>query len=217
MSEQPPTSLDPVAGLLGDLETIAGIAQAGIRAPDTALEPGETRPCAVLYLDVVGFTELARQLPPDDLARLIDRTFRIFEVTVRGSGGYCDKVIGDAALFVFPGHPHHAPACQAALHSALGLRRRLAQINQSLGGVGIRLAIRAGITFGTVSRQRVGGGQQQLTVMGEVINLAQRLEATATADTICTVAEVVSETELLFDFAAAGTRELKGFGPTAVF
>ena len=80
---------DPLAGLLSDLKTITDISRAGVISTGEAqLEPGETRPAAVLHLDVVGFTPLTEQLGGEQVARLIDRTFRIFELTVQSHGGY---------------------------------------------------------------------------------------------------------------------------------
>src|SRR5690349_16877803 len=107
VADRDTASFDPLAGLLADLDTIAGEAGAGFASRrEYRLEPGETRPAAILFLDVVGFTSLARALDSENLSRLIDRTFRIFDLSVRAEGGYCDKVIGDAGLYVFAGHPN---------------------------------------------------------------------------------------------------------------
>jgi class 3 adenylate cyclase len=186
--------LDPLAGLLADLDTIASEASAGFGSRrEYRLEPGETRPAAILFLDVVGFTGLARKLNTEHLSRLIDRTFRIFDLTVRAEGGYCDKVIGDAGLYVFAGHPNFAPACEAALNCALTVRERIRRINTSLAHSGMTIAVRGGISFGEVTRQRIGGDAQQVTVMGEAVNLAQRLENTAAPGVIQTVQSVLAE------------------------
>ncbi|MCH7494395.1 adenylate/guanylate cyclase domain-containing protein, partial [bacterium] len=158
---------DPIASLLEDLDTIAGVARAGVlTASQDELEAGETRPAAVLFLDVVGFTRLARQLASDQLARLIDRTFRIFELTAKAHGGYCDKVVGDAGLYVFLGDPGHPPACESALAAGLALVARARQVSETLKGAGVDLAVRVGVAFGEVTRQRVGGEGWQVTVMG---------------------------------------------------
>src|SRR3990172_295083 len=70
--------------LLADLNTITAIAKAGvISTREERIRPGETRPSAVLFIDVVGFTELSRALGHEHIATLIDRTFRIFELTAQ--------------------------------------------------------------------------------------------------------------------------------------
>ena len=80
-----------------------------------------------------------------------------------------------------------------------------------------KLSIRCGVSFGEVTRQRIGGPQQQFTVMGSAVNLAQRLESAAAPGTVCTVAEVLDETGTLFEYESDGTHELKGIGPRALF
>jgi class 3 adenylate cyclase len=204
--------------LLADLDTIASIAQAGVLSRrERQLEPGETRPAAVVFIDVVGFTVLARQLTSEQLGTLIDRTFRIFEITVRAHGGYCDKVIGDAALYVFAGHPNYPPPVRSALSAALKLLERARQVSESLASTGMSIAIRAGVSFGEVTRQRVGGETQQLTVMGDTVNLAQRLENSAQPGTVQTTIRVLDQAGGGFSTEEAGKLELKGFGPVGVY
>ena len=102
-------------GFLSDLDTIAAVARAGvISRQEVRLDPGETRPAAILHLDIVDFNTLTKAVSPEELGIIIAKTFGIFELTVRSQGGYCDKTVGDAALYVFPGHPNHPPACERA-------------------------------------------------------------------------------------------------------
>jgi class 3 adenylate cyclase len=204
--------------LLADLDTIASIAQAGVLSRrERQLEPGETRPAAVVFIDVVGFTDLARRLSSEQLSALIDRSFRIFEITVRAHGGYCDKVIGDAALYVFAGHPNYPPPVPSALAAALKLLERARQVSESLAATGMSIGLRAGVSFGEVTRQRVGGDTQQLTVMGDTVNIAQRLENTAVPGTVQTTIRVLDQAGGGFHTEEAGKIELKGFGPVGVY
>jgi class 3 adenylate cyclase/tetratricopeptide (TPR) repeat protein len=209
---------EQIAGLLADLQTIADTARAGVISKrDVMLEPGEKRPAAILFVDIVGFTELARGLPSDVLAKVVDRMFRIFELTVRAHGGYCDKVIGDAALYVFAGHPNYPPVCEAALKAALKLEDRLAQVNASLSETAVRLFIRQGVAFGNVTRQAVGAEHAQLTVMGDTVNQAQRLQASAQPGAIQTTIRVLEKAGDAFSREKLGQVELKGIGKVSVY
>lgn len=209
---------EPIEGLLADLQTITDVARAGvISRHEERLDPGETRLAAVLFLDVVGFTALSRTLNPEQLTLLIDRTFRIFELTVQGWGGYCDKVIGDAGLYVFAGHPDYPPVCEAALRAALKLQERADQVNESLRETGLTIAIRAGVSFGQVTRRQVGGAEQQVTVMGETVNIAQRLETAAQPGAVQTTVRVLEKAGDLFRSRSLGEQELKGFGLVKVY
>jgi len=209
---------DQIEGLLADLSAITDVARAGVISRRAVkLEKGETRPAAVLYLDVVGFTSLARALDSEQLSTLIDRTFRIYELTVQGEGGYLDKVVGDAALYVFAGHPNHPPVCEAALRAALRLKERTNQVNASLGDDELAIAVRIGVAFGDVTRQQVGGQTAQITVMGETANIAQRLEACARPGTIQTSVRVLEKAGDVFAHTKLGKREVKGFGAVTVY
>src|SRR5438105_697278 len=148
-------------GYLADLDTIAAVARAGvISRQEVRLEPGETRPAAILHLDIVDFTELTRAESirdnPEELGIIIAKTHGIFELTVKGQGGYCDKTVGDAALYVFPGHPNHPPACEAALRASVSLLDRARLIADALRAKvpeeEYRFAIRIGVSFGDVAR-----------------------------------------------------------------
>lgn len=207
-----------IEGLLRDLETITDIARAGvISRRDEVLEPGETRPAAILFVDLVGFTSLSLKLSSEVLTKVVDRMFRIFELTVRAQGGYCDKVMGDAALYVFAGHPNYPPVCEAALKASLKLQGRLGQINESLGDTEVRLAIRQGVAFGEVTRQAVGAEHAQLTVMGDTVNQAQRLQAAALPDTILTTIRVLEKAGDAFARNKMGKLELKGIGEVTTY
>ena len=59
-----------------DLDTLTRVSEAGVLSRrEVRLEPGETRLAAIMFLDMVGFTELARVLPTHQLSTLIDRTY----------------------------------------------------------------------------------------------------------------------------------------------
>jgi class 3 adenylate cyclase/tetratricopeptide (TPR) repeat protein len=214
----------PVAlqGFLSDLDTIADVARAGvISRQEVRLDEGETRPAAILYLDIVDFTALTKALDnPEQLGVIIAKTFGIFELTVKSQGGYCDKTVGDAALYVFPGHPNHPPACEAALRAAVGLldRARLIAdaLRPSVKDELYQFAIRIGVSFGDVARVP-GGDGQRVTVMGDTVNIAQRLQSIAQAGTIFTSNKVLDRSGDLTLSERHDSLELKGFGLVEVY
>ncbi|MCC7479516.1 AAA family ATPase [bacterium] len=202
-----------IAQLLSDLDTIAGIAGTGVLSrEELRLEEGETRPAAVLFVDVVGFSELAQRLGTEQLAVLVDRSFRIFELSVKAQGGYCDKVIGDAGLYVFAGHPNYPPICEAALCAGLSLLDRAAQVSASLASAGLRLDIRAGVSFGAVTRRRAGSAEASESVYGETVNLSQRLQSAAQPGQLLSTPEVLERAGDSFSVEDLGQHELKGSG-----
>ncbi len=204
--------------LLDDLRQLTVIAQAGvISRPPRRLEWGESRPAAVVYLDVVGFTALSTRLPSEVLTELIDRTFRILELAAQSEGGYCDQVVGDAALYVFPGHPNHPPPCEAAVRAGWEMLKRIEQINEVLPGEGLGVAVRVGVAYGEVTRTQVGSQRAGITVMGETVNVAQRLESAAEPNQLYTTVRVVERAGELVRAEKLGRRRLKGLGEVEIY
>ena len=203
---------DPAADLLNDLATLTESARAGVLVEQVPrLREGELRPATILYLDVVGFTALSQSLTPEQLAALIDRTFQLFELDIRRFGGHCDGVAGDAALYVFLGGPAYPPARESALRAGLALLDRLEQINASLALSGVSLGVRIGVSHGEVALQPMKVADRW-TVMGDSVNLSQRLESVAEPGTIRTSWEVLSGAQDRFEWAGPILEELKGFG-----
>src|SRR5215217_6453985 len=61
---------------------------------------GETRDVAVLFVDLVGSTQLASERPPDEVVELLNEFFCVVVEVVRDHGGFVNKFEGDAALCV---------------------------------------------------------------------------------------------------------------------
>lgn len=209
---------DLIEGLLSDLQTLTEISRAGvISRREKRLEPGEIRPAAVLFLDMVGFTPLTHKIGAEQVALLVDRTFRIFELTVHAHGGYQTGFGGDSASYIFAGHPNYAPICEAALRAAFKLRERSRQINESLSATGLAINFRIGVSFGEVTLKAVGSEDAQPTVMGDAINTAQRLESISRPGTILTTQAVLEKAGDIFQAVCLGERELKGVGPVTTY
>jgi len=209
---------DLIEGLLADLQTLTEVSRAGvISRREVRLEPGEIRPAAVLFLDMVGFTPLTHRIGAEQVALLVDRTFRIFELTIRAHGGYQTGFGGDSASYIFAGHPNYAPICEAALRAAFKLRERSRQINESLSETGVTVNFRIGVSFGEVTVKAVGREEAQLTVMGDAINTAQRLESIAKPGTVVTTKAVLEKAGDIFQAVYLGPRQLKGVGEVATF
>jgi class 3 adenylate cyclase/tetratricopeptide (TPR) repeat protein len=155
------------------------------------LAPGERRPVAVLFLDIVGFTELAEKLTPEELKVIVDKTFDIFTRQIVRFRGVVDNYIGDAILAVFGRKSSDNPA-ELALRASLAVLDQLGKINQILSQYNINIRVRQGINYGEViSGQTVttdpSGAE---TVYGDTVNKAKRLQEAAEPDTIV-VAEAV--------------------------
>lgn len=212
------TAENQIQELLVDLGTINDIARASVRSwSEKRLEPGEIRPAAVLLLDMVGFTPLTRKIGSEMISLLIDRTFRIFELTVKAYGGYQAGFTGDGALYLFAGHPNYPPVCEAALRAALRLRERTQQVNGSLAETGLAVDFRIGVSFGEVILQQEKNSLGQPVIIGNAVNLAARLESTSSAGQIQTIRAVLDTAGDIFVVSELGVKALKGYGELATY
>lgn len=144
-------------------------------------------PAAVLFTDVVGFTGWAEERSPEAVMRLLRGVHALVAEEVFRAGGVLDKFIGDGAMATFgvaPGRVGEdgldgAAAARRALACAEGVLARAAAFNAERAERGedvVRLSV--GVHFGPVLVGDVGGaGRMELSVVGDTVNVASRLEA----------------------------------------
>ncbi|HEX4691978.1 MAG TPA: adenylate/guanylate cyclase domain-containing protein [Solirubrobacteraceae bacterium] len=130
---------------------------------------GETREVGVLFVDLVGSTELAATRPPDEVVELLNEFFCVVVAVVSDHGGAVNKFEGDAALCVF-GAPLETPdAAGSALAAARELRRRLAE---EVPGTDLGI----GVSAGEAVAGNIGSAERfEYTVIGDPVNEASRL------------------------------------------
>ncbi|OLT15189.1 guanylate cyclase [Pseudonocardia sp. CNS-139] len=150
------------------------VARAAAAADEVRLG-GEVRRVAVLFVDLVGSTEMAAQRPPEDVVGLLNRFFALVVEVIEQHGGWINKFEGDAALAVF-GAPTAVPDPAG---SALAAGRELAgRLPSALPGATVGIGISAGdAVAGNVGDVR----RYEYTVIGDPVNEAARLTELAKA------------------------------------
>ncbi len=146
---------------------------------------GQKRVMTVLFTDLVGFTTLGENLTPGGLVNVINRYFTLMSECVRQEHGIIDKFIGDA-IMAYWGPPfvaeeeQAAAACRAALKQVEALARFRIELPELMG---LRknvpdINLRIGLATGEVIVGNIGSDTaRSYTVMGDVVNLASRLES----------------------------------------
>ncbi len=139
---------------------------------------GETRDVTMFFSDVEGFTAFAESMSPSDLIALMNVYLSAMTDIIESHGGFVDKYIGDAIVGVF-GAPvqDEDHACQAVL-AALDCCERLTGLSKIAPAFkGHVLRHRIGLNSGEALVGNVGSGRRfNYTVIGDVVNLASRLE-----------------------------------------
>lgn len=130
---------------------------------------GEVREVAVLFVDMVGSTELASTRPATEVVEILNEFFGIVVECVDEAGGWVNKFEGDAALAIFGAPEMLDDPSGRALVAARQMTKRLrSEIEDIEAGIGV--------AYGEVVAGNVGGAKRfEYTVIGDAVNEAARL------------------------------------------
>ena len=178
-------ALDAQRAVLGDL--IADMAIAPLRDRLAAVQAiarrGEQRlkPVTVLFMDVVGSTEMTRQLDPEDVHAVMDGVLERLTAIVDAQQGRVLQYAGDSLLAVFGADQAHEDDAERGVRAGLAIideaPHLAARVLERHGLAGFNL--RVGINTGPVL---LGGGvDAEGSIRGITVNIAARMEQTAPA------------------------------------
>jgi adenylate cyclase len=142
---------------------------------DEPLRAGRRQDIAIMFADIVGFTELAEGRAPDDVLKLLRDIHGIAARQVFAHHGTLDKYLGDGVMATF-GTPHVGDDdADRALACAKAILNDLAQFNARQSGPPVHLGI--GLHYGDVVLGDIGSDERlEYTVIGDTVNVASRLE-----------------------------------------
>ena len=130
---------------------------------------GQERDVAVLFVDLVGSTQLASTRPASEVVSLLNEFFQVIVNTVNRHGGFVNKFQGDAALAIFGAPIEHPDASGAALAASRELHDELVEV---LGQTDFGIGVSAGRAIaGHIGAQ----ARFEYTVIGDPVNEAARL------------------------------------------
>lgn len=158
------------------------------------IEREPERPCAlhrrwltIAFVDVVGFTELAARLAPEELAAIVNDYYSAATRHFEDDGGIMARLQGDGVLAYFGAdegsRQHAAQRCVEACRRVWGLLEWLAEGWHRQGYV-VKLAARVGVASGYCTLGDWGDERLDFTVIGSPVNLANRLQALAPSGSV---------------------------------
>ena len=163
----------------------------------------------VFFSDIVGFTELAAKLGPNETVHLLNEIFGMFDELVEKHNVEKIKTIGDSYMVV-GGIPNRDPLhCQHVAEFALEAEKFLEEFSR---GLRFPLHMRIGIHTGTVAAGVVGKKRFSYDLWGDVVNVASRYESTSQPDKIHVSEAVKVRLDDDYVFVDGGIVELKGKG-----
>ena len=148
------------------------------------LEPAELE-LTVIFTDVRGFTRLTESTDPQVMRRMLDEHLTAMSDIVLQRDGMVDKFIGDAVMAVF-GAPVRTPDhAERALGCAEAMLARQEELNEKWASEGNPpFNVGIGVNTGTATAGSVGGAKLEYTVVGDAVNIAQRLNSLASGGEI---------------------------------
>lgn len=170
----------------------------------------ERRRVTILFCDLVNSVALAAGRDPEDVADVMRRFHATLASVMERFGGYIERPMGDGGLFYF-GYPAAAEDdCERAIEAAL---EAIDIIDRASPQLGVRLQVRIGIAAGVVLVGDILGAADHggHDVVGDVANLAARLQQSAEPGTALVSDAVHKLTRGRFDFEDAGAAQLRGW------
>jgi class 3 adenylate cyclase len=162
----------------------------------------------VLFADIVGFTQLTRRLPAEEVVGMLGRLFARFDELVAERGLEKIKTIGDAYM-VAGGLPEPMDD-HAARVVDLGLAMIEAASHE--GGRMADLQLRVGVHSGSVIGGVIGHRKFSFDVWGETVNVASRLESQGIAGRVQVSARTWALVGEGFEAEKRGPIYLRGHG-----
>jgi class 3 adenylate cyclase len=170
---------------------------------------GERRHLTVLFSDLVGSTEIAARLGPEQWHEIAARYQRSSAEAVVRFGGHVGKYLGDGLVAYF-GYPEALEdAAERAVRTGLATIRVVRDLNDHYGPLHkIKLAVRVGLHSGSVVVAPGGGVDPDM--FGDAPNIASRVQVAAAPDTVLITDAVHDAVAGMFIVEEAGRHRLKG-------
>ena len=137
--------------------------------------PSEMREVCVLFLDIRGFTAMARVRPAGETVALLNDFFAEMIDIVDRHNGIINKFLGDGFLALFGAPIDDQEAARNALAAGRAMLDAVERWNRARPDEALRIGI--GIHLGEAVTGTVGSPRRkEYTVIGDTVNLAARLE-----------------------------------------
>ncbi len=144
---------------------------------ELSLMQNETIDATVVFIDICSFTSITENSAADKVVRLLNRYFDVMVEGILACGGYIDKFMGDAVMAIFKGEDHLRRAVEASL--AVRIKIDALPLSDELH---FSPKVSIGLDSGEVISGNIGSANLRrldYTVIGDVVNTAQRLQSAA--------------------------------------
>ena len=144
---------------------------------ESSLMVNETIEASVAFIDICSFTRITENEKADTVVKMLNKYFDVMVKEIIAQNGHVDKFIGDAIMAVFRGDFH----LDKAIEAALAVRAQIEKLPQE-DGISFKPNVTIGIHTGELISGNIGSSSLRrldYTVIGDVVNTAQRLQGVA--------------------------------------
>lgn len=198
---------------LADLrQTAPHSLQEKVRAAAPGAE-GERKLVTVLFADIVGSTELAEALDPEDWREMVSGAHQRVSDAVHRFEGHVAQLLGDGVLVFFGAPLTHEDDPERAVRAALAVLAGIREYAVQVRGRGLprEFQVRVGVNTGTVVVGNVGSDLHlEYLAIGDTVNLAARVQSAAEPDSVLITENTRHLLGDLFELADKGRIALKG-------
>ena len=171
----------------------------------------ERRQVTVLFTDMVDFTTFSERSGEEAAFTLMQSLSKVMGDAVREQGGVVQGFTGDGIMAVFGAPTAFEDAPLRACRSALAILERLKTAGGDLEAKhGVRPQLRIGLNTGLAVVGQVEGGDAAVTVLGDTVNFAARLQSLAEPDFICMSEATHRLVQGMVDATFVGEHAIKG-------
>jgi len=163
-------------------ETLSRLLPGGLaeklRDDREAIERTERLTVTVLMSDVRGYSAIAERTDPTVLAGQLRTHRREMNAAILEQEGTVMQYVGDAVMAVFGAPFPQEDHAERAFQAARSMHERQAKVDQAWAGEGLApFGLGIGLSTGDVAAALLGSDERlEYTVVGDTVNLAQRLQ-----------------------------------------
>lgn len=177
----------------------------GTREYESSLIANETVEASVAFIDICGFTAISENESPDTVVKMLNRYFDVIVKEIIAQSGTVDKFMGDCVMAVFKGEYH----LDRAIEVSLAIRNKIDSLPSELSfspkvAIGINSGEMVSGNIGSVTLRRL-----DYTVIGDVVNTAQRLQTVAASSQIIISEACYEKVKQSFTCKSLGLAHLK--------
>jgi class 3 adenylate cyclase len=172
----------------------------------------ERRQVTVLFTDMVGFTTFSEKSGEEAAFTLMRSLSKLMDEAVRGQGGVVQGFTGDGIMAVFGAPVAFEDAPLRACRAALSILERLKAAGPDLEAKhGVQPQLRIGLNTGAaVVGQVQEGADAGVTVLGDTVNFAARLQSLAAPGAVSMSEVTYRLLQGLVDASFTGEHTIKG-------